>query len=50
MKIVDEGVLAGAIVLFFVSLYCWLAKGQIDDAAFFFSLALAFPGSLNSSD
>lgn len=45
MKIVNYGFLVGAIVLFFVGLYYWLAKSQIDSAAFFFSLAAVGQGA-----
>ena len=39
MKYVNYGLLLGSIVLTFVALYFWLAKGQIDYAAFSFALA-----------
>jgi hypothetical protein len=39
MKYINYIFLLGAIVLFFVGLYFWLAKAQIDYAAFFFALA-----------
>lgn len=39
MKIINYLILIGAIVLFFIGLYYWLAKSQFDMAAFFFSLA-----------
>jgi hypothetical protein len=39
MKIINYLFLVGAVVLFFVGLYFWLAKSQFDMAAFFFSLA-----------
>ena len=45
MKIVNYGFLLGAIVLFFIGLYYWLAKSQIDYAAFFFSLAAVGQGA-----
>ena len=45
MKFVNYLFLAGAVILFFVGLYCWLAKGQIDYAAFFFSLAAVGQGA-----
>jgi hypothetical protein len=44
MRVVNYGFLAGAILLFFVGLYYWLAKGQIDGAAFFFALAAVGQG------
>ena len=39
MKYINYVFLLGAIVLTFVGLYFWLAKAQIDYAAFFFALA-----------
>jgi len=39
MKFINYGFLLAAIVLTFVALYCWLAKGQIDYAAFYFALS-----------
>ena len=39
MKYVNYGFLVGAIVLGFVGLYFWLAKSQIDYAAFFLALS-----------
>ena len=39
MKYINYGILVGSIVLGFVGLYFWLAKGQIDYAAFFLALA-----------
>ncbi len=39
MKYINYMFLLGAIVLTFVALYYWLAKGQIDYAAFCFALA-----------
>ena len=39
MKYLNYIFLVGAIVLFFAGLYFWLAKAQIDYAAFFFALA-----------
>jgi hypothetical protein len=39
MKYVNYGFLIGSIILFFVGLYFWLARAQIDYAAFFFALA-----------
>jgi uncharacterized membrane protein YiaA len=45
MKVVNYGFLAGAIVLFFIGLYYWLAKGQIDGAAFFIALAAVGQGA-----
>jgi hypothetical protein len=39
MKYINYGFLLSSIVLVFVGLYFWLAKTQIDYAAFFFSLA-----------
>lgn len=45
MRVVNYGFLAGAILLFFVGLYFWLAKGQIDGAAFFFALAAVGQGA-----
>lgn len=45
MKIVNYLFLAGAVILFFFGLYYWLAKGQIDYAAFFFSLAAVGQGT-----
>jgi len=45
MKVVNYGFLLGTIILFFVGLYYWLAKSQIDYAAFFFSLAAVGQGA-----
>jgi hypothetical protein len=45
MKAVNRGFLSGAILLFFVSLYYWLAKAYIDDAAFCFALAAVGQGA-----
>lgn len=39
MKYINYVFLLGAIVLSFIGLYYWLAKGQIDYAAFCFALA-----------
>lgn len=39
MKIISYLFLVGAVVLFFIGFYYWLAKSQMDMAAFFFSLA-----------
>ena len=39
MKYINYGLLVGAIGLTFVGLYFWLAKGQIDYAAFWLALA-----------
>jgi hypothetical protein len=39
MKYINYIFLVGAIILAFVGLYYWLAKGQIDYAAFCFALA-----------
>jgi hypothetical protein len=39
MKYVNYGFIFGSIILFFVGLYYWLAKSQIDYAAFYFALA-----------
>ncbi len=39
MKYINYVFLLGSIILFFIGLYYWLAKGQIDYAAFFFALA-----------
>ena len=39
MKYVNYDFLLGAIVLTFVALNSWLAKGQIDYAAFYFALS-----------
>ncbi len=45
MKYVNYSFLVGSIVLTFVALYFWLAKGQIDYAAFFFALSAAGHGA-----
>ena len=45
MKYVNYGFLVGSIVLFFVGLFYWLAKSQIDYAAFYFSLAAVAQGA-----
>ena len=39
MKYINYVFLLGAVVLSFVGLYFWLAKHQIDYAAFYFALA-----------
>ena len=39
MKYINYVFLLGAIVLFFIGLYFWLVKAQIDYAAFFIALA-----------
>jgi hypothetical protein len=39
MKFVNYGFLLGSIALTFAALYFWLAKSQIDYAAFCFALA-----------
>ena len=39
MKYINYGFLLAAIVLTFAGLYFWLAKGQIDYAAFWLALA-----------
>jgi hypothetical protein len=39
MKSINYIFLAGSIVFVFIGLYYWLAKGQIDYAAFFLALA-----------
>jgi O-antigen/teichoic acid export membrane protein len=45
MKYINYGFLLGSIILFFVGLVFWLAKSQIDYAAFFFALAAVGQGS-----
>jgi uncharacterized membrane protein (DUF106 family) len=39
MKYINYGFIFGSIILFFMGLYYWLAKSQIDYAAFYFALA-----------
>jgi hypothetical protein len=39
MKYIHYGFLVGAVIFVFAGLYYWLAKGQIDYAAFFFALS-----------
>jgi hypothetical protein len=45
VKVVNYSFLVGSIVLTFVALYFWLAKHQIDYAAFCFALAAAGHGA-----
>ena len=39
MKFINYGFLLAAIVLTFIALFFWLAKSQIDFAAFYFALS-----------
>ena len=45
MKYINYMFLIGAIILFFIGLYYWLAKSQFDMAAFYFSLAAVGQGT-----
>ena len=45
MKYINYLFLLGSIVLFFTGLFYWLAKSQIDYAAFYFSLAAVGQGA-----
>lgn len=45
MKYINYLFLLGSIVLFFAGLFYWLAKSQIDYAAFYFSLAAVGQGA-----
>lgn len=39
MKLINYVFLVGVVILFFVGLFFWLNKGQLDVAAFYFALA-----------
>jgi hypothetical protein len=45
MKYINYGFIFGSIILFFVGLYFWLAKGQIDYAALYLALAAGSQGA-----
>lgn len=45
MKYVNYGFIFGSIILFFVGLYYWLAKSQIDYAALFIALSAGSQGA-----
>lgn len=40
MKYINYALLAAAVALAFIALYYWLARGQIDYAAFFLAMAI----------